>query len=59
MVIHINFIKTFSAIFACPVKFEDHLTGAASVFPMKSLLHLFHRSGELLLYFIKKRGNNE
>jgi hypothetical protein len=39
---------TFSAIFACPDKFEDHLTGAISACPMKSLLHLFHRGGELL-----------
>jgi hypothetical protein len=43
----------FSAIFACPVKFEDHLSGASSACPMKSLLHLFHRGGGLLLYFEK------
>jgi hypothetical protein len=59
MVNHIVLIKIFSAIFACPVKFEDHLTGAISACPMKSLLHLFHRGSELMLYFIKKRGNNE
>jgi hypothetical protein len=56
MVNHICFIKIFSAIYACPVKFEDHLTGAISACPMTSLLYIFHRGGGLLLCFIKKAG---
>jgi hypothetical protein len=29
-------------------EFQDHLTGAISACPMKSLLHLFYRGGERL-----------